>query len=96
MIYEFKCQGKCGKVSSVSIALTEYDIVKRHVQCCGYPMERYFATPPVVVFARESFPKGTQIVEHCMDEPVFCRDREHLKDLCAESNSVSRFLEDDV
>jgi hypothetical protein len=95
MIYEFRCQGKCGRLSTVGIKLEEYDIVKRSIKCCGKPMEREFS-PPTIVFARESFPKGTEITEHCMDEPVYCKDKKQLEDICAESNSVSRYLEDDV
>lgn len=95
MIYEFMCQGACKKISTVGIKLEEYDIVKRNIKCCGLPMERYFSTPPMG-FVRAPFPAGTAIVEHAMDEPVHCRDKKQLEDICAESNTVSRFLEDDV
>lgn len=93
-MYDFRCV-KCEKVSTVSIKISEYDILKRTIKCCGIPMERVF-TVPNVVFAREAFPKGYEITEHCMDEPVFCKDKKQLEDICAETNTVSRYLEDDV
>ena len=95
MIYDFRCQGKCKRLTTVSVQLHQYEELKRSIKCCGIPMEREFS-PPTVVFAREGFPKGYEITEHCMDEPVYCKDKAQLKDICAETNTVSRFIEDDV
>lgn len=94
MIYDFQCS-KCQRKTIASIPMSEYDSMKRNVKCCDMPME------PVIsggrgAFMREPFPKGTEITEHCMNEPVFCKDKAQLKDICAETNSVSRFIEDDV
>lgn len=93
-MYEFQCV-KCEKKSTVGIAMSEYDIVKRTIKCCGVPMDPVI-TGGLGAFMREPFPKGTAIVEHAMDEPVFCRDKKQLEDICAESNTVSKYLEDDV
>lgn len=95
MIYEFRCQGPCKQLHIISVQLADYDELKRTAKCCGLPMAREFSVP-TVVFAREAFPKGMEITEHCMDEPVYCKDKEQLKDICAETNTVSRFIEDDV
>lgn len=94
MIYEFRCQGRCQQLQHIAVPLRDYEELKRRVKCCGIPMLREFSVP--TVFAREGFPKGYEITEHCMNEPVFCKDKKQLEDLCAETNSVSRFLEDDV
>lgn len=95
MIYEFMCKGECGKIRTVECKLSEYETIKAHITCCGSKMEHLF-TVPRQVFAREGFPKGYEITEHCMDEPIFCKDKKQLEDICAESNTVSRYLEDDV
>lgn len=95
MIYEFRCQGDCKKLYHVSMPLSEHETYKRTAKCCGLPVKQEFS-PPKIVFARAPFPKGTEIVEHCMDEPIVCKDKKQLEDICAETNSVSRYLEDDV
>lgn len=94
MMYEFNCS-TCKRTSTVSISMSEYDIVKRNIKCCGLPMSPV-VTGGIGAFLREPFPRGKAIVEHCMDDPVECKDKKQLADICAESGTVSRYLEDDV
>lgn len=93
MIYEFKCD--CGFTREISCKMSAYDNMKVLQICCGKRME------PVIygglsAFLRDPFPKGYEISEHCTDEPVFCKDKSQLKDLCEAGGTVSRYLEDDM
>lgn len=94
-MYEFVCKD-CRKITYLSCSIKEYDRLKPQQICCKEQME------PVItggrsVFLRDSFPKGTAIVEHAVEgDPPFCRDKAQLKDICAENGTVSRFVEDDM
>lgn len=94
MKYEFKCK-KCGACMEIESTMKDYDWNKAHMRHCQQLME------PVIygglgAFLREPFEKGYKIAEHAVADPVFCRDKAHLKDICAESGTTSRFLEDDM
>lgn len=95
MRYEFICT-KCSKTVEIGSTMKDYDWNKAHMRCCQQQMEPVIYGGLGVAFMREGFPKGYEITEHCTDEPVYCRDKSHLKDLCEQSGTVSRYLEDDV
>lgn len=94
MNYEFFCV-KCKKQHFIACRISEYDKTKMHTLCCGMVMEPVI-WGGVLAFQKEGFPKGTAITEHCTEEPVFCKDKAQLRDLCEESNCVSRYIEDDM
>lgn len=94
MNYKFQCNS-CLKEMNVELRMSEYDRFKLNNYCCGKPMEPVIQGG-IACFMREPFPKGYEITEHAMDEPVYCKDKAQLKDICAENHTVSRYLEDDM
>lgn len=94
MIYEFCCT-KCTKRATIGIPMKLYDELKKDVVCCGQQMEPVI-TGGLGAFLREPFPKGYEITEHCTEEPVYCKDKSHLRDLVESKGMVSRYLEDDM
>jgi predicted nucleic acid-binding Zn ribbon protein len=96
VIYELRCD-KCIRSIDIHCSVAQHaELVKPGIACaCGGHMSQYFS-PPKIVWAREGFPKKDPRWEHVSDEPMEIRDKAHLKDICEQNGSVSRYLEDAV
>lgn len=96
MRYDVKCEG-CGDEIEVTCSLEEHEWrIKPGFKCaCGALYKQVFNAPRSV-FAREGFPKGDPRWEHVTPDPVYIRDKYHLRDLCQEQGAVSHFLENDM
>lgn len=97
MIYDMECNS-CACHSTVVCKISDHEtVVKPGIPCrCGGTSFQIFLVPPRNTFMREPFPKGDPGWEHVTDEPTFIRDKGHLRGLCEENGSVSRYLEDDM
>lgn len=97
MIYEMECE-YCKHTEDVVCTLAEHALlVKPGRKCSRCSATMYqIITSVRSVFAREGFPKNDPRWEHLTDEPVQVRDKAHLRDLCEETGSRSRYLEDAV
>jgi len=94
VIYEMQCD-KCGAVDDVQATLAQHEVlVKPGIRCSCGGMFRQIFTAVRGVFAREGFPKGDPQWEHASPDPLYIRDKVHLRDVCQEHGNVSRYLED--
>lgn len=94
MIYQMECD-RCGKNTEMHCHLVEHEtLIKPGWPCqCGGRVRQVLVNSGIA-FAREAFPKGEW--EHVADDPVFIRDKAHLKDVCEEHGNISKFVEDDM
>ena len=96
MIYVMECTG-CKKQVEVECKLAEHKIVvKPGFDCACGGLYQQIIVNTGTVFVREGFPKGDPRWEHVSDEPMYIRDKSHLKDVCEQNGNVSRYLEDAV
>lgn len=95
MIYVMECNS-CDSRFDVECPLSDYNsVVKPGVSCICGGKYRHIIVPGGLRFAKEGFPKGDPGWEHVSDDPIFIRDKIHLKDICQQNGNISRFLEDD-
>jgi len=96
MIYVMECNG-CGAKSTIECRMSEHErLVKPGFDCrCGGRVVQIIERSGAD-FVRSAFPKGDPRWEHVSNEPVYVKDKKHLKDLCEENGNTSRYLEDAV
>ena len=84
MIYEFKCQGECGKVHTYTVPLSAYTGLKTYT-CCGIKMQQLYEIAKPIV--RTTFPRNF-VSEHVAKNPTKIRDEKHFRDV-AESSGLT-------
>jgi len=96
MIYPMRCN-RCGAEMDYNCPIKDHGaLVKPGISCfCGGKYKQVI-TGGRTILVRSPFPKGDPRWEHATPDPVYVKDKEHLKDLCEEHGNISRYLEDDM